>query len=84
LTGPPCPSSFATAFQVPKLPPINCALACGGCGPLSVNTEITPPDALPYSEENGPRSTSIRCAETRLKLPVWPWPSGIVAGMLSW
>jgi hypothetical protein len=48
-----------------------------------VNTETTPPEALPYNDENGPRRTSIRCADGKLKLPVWPWPSGIVAGMLS-
>jgi len=44
-----------------------------------VNTEITPPEALPYSAENGPRRISTRCADGRLKLPVWPCPSGIGA-----
>jgi hypothetical protein len=64
-----------------RLPPITWPPTVGFAEPSSVNTEITPPDALPYNDENGPRSTSMRCVETRLKLPVWPWPSGIVAGM---
>jgi len=34
--------------------------------------------------ENGPRSTSMLRADSRLKLPVCPCPSGIVAGMKSW
>jgi hypothetical protein len=59
-------------------------LRIGSGVPLSVYTEITPPDALPYSVENGPRSTSMRPADNRLKLPVCPCPSGIVTGMSSW
>jgi hypothetical protein len=48
-----------------------------------VNTCTTPPDELPYSAENGPRNTSMAAAEPRSTLEIWPWPSGIVAGMPS-
>ena len=47
------------------------------------NSAITPPEALPYSAENGPRSTSTRSAPARSKCATWPWPSGMVAGMPS-
>jgi len=31
---------------------------------------MTPPDALPYNAEKGPRRISMRCADSKLKLPV--------------
>ena len=51
--------------------------------PSALKSWITPPDELPYSAENGPRNTSMRSAESRLKFDTWPEPSGIVAGMPS-
>ena len=48
-----------------------------------MSTAITPPAALPYSAENGPRSTSMRSAEPSAKVAACPWPSGMVAGMPS-
>ncbi|MCW0423982.1 hypothetical protein NB705_002173 [Xanthomonas sacchari] len=51
--------------------------------PSALHSCTTPPEELPYSAENGPRSTSTRSLPNRLKLDSWPWPSGIVAGMPS-
>jgi hypothetical protein len=51
--------------------------------PSAVNTLITPPEELPYREENGPRSTSMRSAVDRSKCDACPCPSGAVAGMPS-
>mgnify|MGYP003519632835 CR=1 FL=1 len=49
----------------------------------ALNDAMTPPELLPYSTENGPRSTSTRWALARSKWLTWPWPSGIDAGMPS-
>jgi hypothetical protein len=65
---------------VPQLPPSSAPRSSGGLAPSAVKIWITPPDELPYSAENGPRRTSMRSAEPRLKFETWPWPSGIVAG----
>ena len=45
--------------------------------------DITPPEELPCSAVNGPRSTSIRAADARSKCETWPCPSGPVAGTPS-
>ena len=55
----------------------------GSALPPAVNIWITPPDELPYSAENGPRSTSMRSAAASGKFDTWPCPSGIVAGIPS-
>ncbi|AQF94281.1 Uncharacterised protein [Bordetella pertussis] len=68
---------------MPKLPAAALPVASGGSLPCSVNTCTTPPDELPYRAENGPRSTSTRPAEPMSMFEVWPWPSGMVAGMPS-
>src|SRR5438105_6124727 len=44
---------------------------------------ITPPDALPNSADDEPRSTSIRSAAPSSRLVSCPWPSGSVWGMPS-
>ena len=49
----------------------------------ALSSEMTPPEPLPYSAENGPRSTSTRSAPARSKCETWPWPSGPAAGMPS-
>ncbi len=46
-------------------------------------SEITPPDELPYSAENGPRSTSMREAPAMSKCEIEPCPSGVLAGTPS-
>jgi hypothetical protein len=53
------------------------------CVGAALTSAITPPELAPYSAENGPRSTSRRCAPAMSKCDTCPWPSGIVAGMLS-
>ncbi|MNN58053.1 hypothetical protein D3C81_1730790 [compost metagenome] len=55
----------------------------GGCWPVWLAILITPPEALPYRAENGPRSTSTLSMLERSIFEVCPWPSGIVAGMPS-
>jgi len=52
-------------------------------GVWSVQMLTTPPDALPYSADDAPRSTSIRLTSLRSRLVSWPWPSGKVCGMPS-
>ena len=44
---------------------------------------MTPPEALPYSDELGPRMTSIWLVAPRSMLSTEPWPSGSVSGMPS-
>ena len=44
---------------------------------------MTPPDALPYSAEAEPRSTSIRSAAPSSRFVSCPWPSGSVWGTPS-
>ena len=57
------------------------ASGCAAGGVL--NTWITPPAALPYITDIGPRSTSRRCTFHQSSVPVWPWPSGWLKGTPS-
>ena len=43
----------------------------------------TPPPALPYSDELGPRKISMRPVDPKSRLLSWLWPSGMVRGMPS-
>ena len=45
--------------------------------------EITPPDALPYKLDEGPRNISTDPIDASSILVSWPWPSGSVCGMPS-
>jgi len=81
----PWPSGAATParnWRRPKLP-TSAAASNWRSRAGALTKAITPPELLPYSTENGPRSTSMRCAPARSKWLTWPWPSGMVAGMPS-
>ena len=52
-------------------------------GASSLKIAITPPAALPYNAENGPRNTSMRSADDSEKCETCPEPSGMLAGMPS-
>src|SRR6266576_4468697 len=55
-----------------------CSSSCG-----LVQMLMTPPDALPNSADDEPRSTSIRSTSPSSRLVSWPWPSGRVCGIPS-
>src|SRR6266566_4671399 len=62
--------------NVPPVKRISCTTCRGAAGSLQML--ITPPEALPNSADDEPRSTSIRSAAPSSRLVSWPWPSGRV------
>ncbi|HEU0012389.1 MAG TPA: hypothetical protein VFQ45_01830 [Longimicrobium sp.] len=78
------PPALLSRRSRPSLPPSRrYSEASGACGAGALLRRMTPPDALPYSAEAGPRTTSAR---PRVEGSTWlrvVWPSGMVAGTSS-
>ncbi len=78
------PPTLPCVRSSPSLPPTTRASAASGASAgRSVESRITPPEALPYSAAAGPRITS---AEPSVAGSTWlrvVCPSGIVAGTPS-